>query len=207
MMEEPFYDFEQDSTSDFPFWGPMDSNIQLQPQPENGLSDCSSLTGQLSPWPSFTCQSMFPDDAQISLTDLDGQALQLEGSAELDSSLLVQPKANKPHKHHRLIPAPPYKVQRYAANIRERKRMLSINSAFDELRCHVPTFPYEKRLSKIDTLRLAIAYIALLNDILISGCHPKSYVEQCMKNGYKSHKNAIWNTSDLTTRLSWIKWN
>jgi hypothetical protein len=38
----------------------------------------------------------------------------------------------------------------------------SINSAFDELRVHVPTFPYEKRLSKIDTLRLAIAYIALV---------------------------------------------
>uniref|UniRef100_A0A3B4A6H9 BHLH domain-containing protein n=1 Tax=Periophthalmus magnuspinnatus TaxID=409849 RepID=A0A3B4A6H9_9GOBI len=57
-------------------------------------------------------------------------------------------------------------VQRHAANIRERKRMLSINSAFEELRGHVPTFPYEKRLSKIDTLRLAIAYIALLREIL-----------------------------------------
>jgi hypothetical protein len=39
----------------------------------------------------------------------------------------------------------PYKVQRHAANIRERKRMLSINSAFEELRVHVPTFPFEKR--------------------------------------------------------------
>lgn len=39
----------------------------------------------------------------------------------------------------------PYKVQRNAANIRERKRMLSINSAFEELRIHVPTFPFEKR--------------------------------------------------------------
>ena len=42
----------------------------------------------------------------------------------------------------------------------------SINSAFEELRLHVPTFPYEKRLSKIDTLRLAIAYIALLRSAL-----------------------------------------
>ena len=41
----------------------------------------------------------------------------------------------------------------------------SINSAFEELRLHVPTFPYEKRLSKIDTLRLAIAYIALLRSV------------------------------------------
>ena len=30
----------------------------------------------------------------------------------------------------------------------------------------MPTFPYERRLSKIDTLHLAIAYIALLKDIL-----------------------------------------
>lgn len=44
----------------------------------------------------------------------------------------------------------------------------SINSAFDELRVHVPTFPYEKRLSKIDTLRLAIAYISLLREVSLS---------------------------------------
>lgn len=36
-------------------------------------------------------------------------------------------------------------VPRFAANVRERKRMLSINSAFDELRDHVPLFPFEKR--------------------------------------------------------------
>ncbi|XP_035746142.1 helix-loop-helix protein 13-like [Egretta garzetta] len=97
--------------------------------------------------------------------------------------------------------------QRQAANVRERRRMLSINSAFDQLRCHVPTFPYEKRLSKIDTLRLAIAYIALLGEILLSGCDPKSYVEQCLKNGLQSQRQATWNTSDLTARLSWVKWD
>lgn len=36
-------------------------------------------------------------------------------------------------------------IPRFAANVRERKRMLSINSAFDELRDHVPLFPFEKR--------------------------------------------------------------
>uniref|UniRef100_A0A8D2KY13 BHLH domain-containing protein n=1 Tax=Varanus komodoensis TaxID=61221 RepID=A0A8D2KY13_VARKO len=87
---------------------------------------------------------------------------QLEGSAELDSSFLVHSDdTNLQRTYHKPLPAHPYKTQRHAANVRERKRMLSINSAFDELRGHVPTFPYEKRLSKIDTLRLAIAYIAL----------------------------------------------
>ena len=46
--------------------------------------------------------------------------------------------------------------QRHAANLRERKRMLSINDAFEGLRHHIPTLPYEKRLSKVDTLRLTI---------------------------------------------------
>ncbi|XP_074766194.1 helix-loop-helix protein 13-like [Athene noctua] len=96
---------------------------------------------------------------------------------------------------------------RHAANVRERKRMLNINSAFDQLRCHVPTFPYEKRLSKIDTLRLAIAYIALLGEILLSGCDPKSYVERCLKKGLPGQQPATWNTSDLTARLSWVKWD
>ncbi|XP_026804055.1 protein bunched, class 2/F/G isoform-like isoform X1 [Rhopalosiphum maidis] len=116
-----------------------------------------------------------------------------------------------------------YRVQRQAANIRERRRMLrsdlaptraadrptpvkiSINSAFDELRGHVPTFPYEKRLSKIDTLRLAIAYIALLREVLSADCDPLTYVQRCL-SGERTPERAEWNTSDLTARLSWINW-
>ncbi|XP_066179388.1 helix-loop-helix protein 13-like [Sylvia atricapilla] len=105
-------------------------------------------------------------------------------------------------------PEPPGQPrQRRAANLRERRRMLSINSAFEALRGRVPTFPYEKRLSKIDTLRLAIAYIALLGDILLSGCDPKAYVEQCLRSGFQSPQRAAWDTSDLTARLSWVKWD
>ena len=39
--------------------------------------------------------------------------------------------------------------QRQAANLRERRRMQSINDAFEGLRAHIPTLPYEKRLSKV----------------------------------------------------------
>ena len=55
--------------------------------------------------------------------------------------------------------------QRQAANMRERKRMQSINDAFEGLRAHIPTLPYEKRLSKVDTLKLAIGYINFLADL------------------------------------------
>jgi transcription factor 1a len=58
--------------------------------------------------------------------------------------------------------------QRHAANLRERRRMQSINEAFEGLRSHIPTLPYEKRLSKVDTLRLAIGYISFLADMVNS---------------------------------------
>ena len=62
-------------------------------------------------------------------------------------------------------------VQRHAANVRERKRMYSLNEAFDELRTKVPTFAYEKRLSRIETLRLAIVYISFMRDLLENTWH------------------------------------
>lgn len=58
--------------------------------------------------------------------------------------------------------------QRKNANLRERRRMQNINDAFEDLRAHLPTMPYEKRLSKVDTLKLAIGYIKILNDLLRS---------------------------------------
>ena len=177
-MEELCYNFElEDSTPEFPFWDQADPNPQL----DNFLPDYSSLADQFSPWPSPTCPPTLGEPA--------GGAAGRAGGAELDSSPSPPGPAAAPP------PPPGHLHQRHAANVRERKRMLNINSAFEQLRCHVPTFPYEKRLSKIDTLRLAIAYIALLGEILLSGCDPKSYVEQCLKNGLQSQRRATWNTS------------
>ncbi|XP_055375322.1 pancreas transcription factor 1 subunit alpha [Condylostylus longicornis] len=69
-------------------------------------------------------------------------------------------------KSRRLKCASQQAQQRQAANLRERRRMQSINEAFEGLRSHIPTLPYEKRLSKVDTLKLAIGYIAFLSDIV-----------------------------------------
>lgn len=57
-------------------------------------------------------------------------------------------------------------AQRRAANIRERRRMFNLNEAFDKLRRKVPTFAYEKRLSRIETLRLAITYISFMDQVI-----------------------------------------
>ena len=65
-------------------------------------------------------------------------------------------------KRRRIITAD----QRRAANVRERRRMSHLNDAFDGLRKRVPTFAYEKKLSRIETLRLAVTYIRFMADLL-----------------------------------------
>ena len=56
--------------------------------------------------------------------------------------------------------------RRKAANARERKRMDGLNTAFERLREHIPEFGGDKKLSKIETLQIAKAYITALNVLL-----------------------------------------
>ena len=63
-------------------------------------------------------------------------------------------------------------TQRVAANIRERRRMCSLNGAFDRLRRRVPAFPHEKKLSRIQTLRLAIRYIMFMSQLVAATAPP-----------------------------------
>lgn len=60
--------------------------------------------------------------------------------------------------------------QRQTANARERTRMRSISAAMLQLRYRLPSSfaPKEKKLSKIQTLRLAIRYIGDLWNVLQS---------------------------------------
>lgn len=55
---------------------------------------------------------------------------------------------------------------RLAHATRERIRVEAFNVAFAELRHLLPTLPPDKKLSKIEILRLAICYIAYLNHVL-----------------------------------------
>uniref|UniRef100_A0A8C2UG54 Transcription factor 15 n=1 Tax=Chinchilla lanigera TaxID=34839 RepID=A0A8C2UG54_CHILA len=56
-----------------------------------------------------------------------------------------------------------------AANARERDRTQSVNTAFTALRTLIPTEPVDRKLSKIETLRLASSYIAHLANVLLLG--------------------------------------
>lgn len=56
--------------------------------------------------------------------------------------------------------------RRVAANARERRRMESLNVAFDKLREVIPSFGDNSKLSKYETLQMAQTYIAALKDLL-----------------------------------------
>lgn len=58
------------------------------------------------------------------------------------------------------------RTRRMKANDRERNRMHMLNEALDRLRCVLPAFPEDTKLTKIETLRFAHNYIGALSNTL-----------------------------------------
>ena len=94
----------------------------------------------------------------------------LDYADELDSTYSNESDQENHMQNVAIDPSnPPVKKiqQRKAANMRERRRMKSINDAFEHLRMCIPTtVNNDRRLSKVDTLRLAIRYISHLSDMV-----------------------------------------
>ncbi|XP_018654441.1 putative paraxis [Schistosoma mansoni] len=80
------------------------------------------------------------------------------------------------------------------ANERERTRTASVNDAFLMLRNLIPTQPINRKLSKIETLRLASSYISHLHAILVTGSGPAD--QPCLKHQQIYHLNATTNTTN-----------
>ncbi|GFO38808.1 protein atonal homolog 1 [Plakobranchus ocellatus] len=83
----------------------------------------------------------------------------------------VKKTAAQANKNERTLPrsVSPSEVQkkrRLAANARERKRMRSLNTAFDRLRQVIPSAGEDQELSKYDTLQMAQTYINTLKELL-----------------------------------------
>lgn len=109
---------------------------------------------------SAECNGRYQDLTSVHAVDI--SSARSNGFCALSSTSTSPPEISGKPKRKRVISS----VQRQAANIRERKRMFSLNEAFDLLRRKVPTFAYEKRLSRIETLRLAMVYIDFMKEIL-----------------------------------------
>ncbi|XP_055321633.1 basic helix-loop-helix neural transcription factor TAP [Sitodiplosis mosellana] len=58
------------------------------------------------------------------------------------------------------------RTRRIKANDRERNRMHTLNEALEKLRCALPTFPEDTKLTKIETLRFAHNYIFAMEQVL-----------------------------------------
>ncbi|XP_068159761.1 basic helix-loop-helix transcription factor scleraxis [Drosophila tropicalis] len=58
---------------------------------------------------------------------------------------------------------------RQKINARERYRTFNVNSAYEALRSLIPTEPVNRKLSKIEIIRLASSYITHLNSTLHAG--------------------------------------
>jgi hypothetical protein len=69
------------------------------------------------------------------------------------------------------------------------KPINTINCVFEILRNQIPTFPYERRLSKIDTLNITISYINLLKSIIESNLNLYDYLLMVLNNNYSTKVN------------------
>lgn len=97
-------------------------------------------------------------------TDVQGAPLQVEPIDGEGRALSVHaPALSREEKRRRRRATAKY---RSAHATRERIRVVAFNLAFAELRKLLPTLPPDKRLSKIEILRLAICYISYLNHVL-----------------------------------------
>uniref|UniRef100_A0A8C7YG01 Musculin (activated B-cell factor-1) n=1 Tax=Oryzias sinensis TaxID=183150 RepID=A0A8C7YG01_9TELE len=67
------------------------------------------------------------------------------------------------------------RMQRNAANARERARMRVLSKAFSRLKTSLPWVPADTKLSKLDTLRLASSYISHLRQLLQDGRFENSF--------------------------------
>lgn len=74
--------------------------------------------------------------------------------------------ANGKKKSSTAPPPTVMKKRRLAANARERRRMHSLNVAFDNLRDVIPSLGNDRKLSKFETLQMAQTYIAALDDLI-----------------------------------------
>ncbi|KAG8189790.1 hypothetical protein JTE90_008103 [Oedothorax gibbosus] len=79
-------------------------------------------------------------------------------------------------------------AHRNVANARERNRTSSVNIAFSVLRTRIPTEPRDRRLSKVETLRLATSYIRHLANTVTARAEGYNGGHVCKEFKYNFHE-------------------
>ncbi|XP_070184481.1 twist-related protein 1-like [Littorina saxatilis] len=126
-----------------------------RPQVSAGVEDCF----QDSVSQSSLCGSSHDDDDVSGSGSSPGGSSSTSKTTEGGGGGSSRKKSKKPQTFEDL------QTQRVMANVRERQRTMSLNTAFSQLRQIIPTLPSDK-LSKIQTLKLASRYIDFLYQVL-----------------------------------------
>lgn len=126
----------------------------------------------------------YPADLTSMSDDEEGNRSDSDGSSEQGYGCFGTPGAS-----YRQEPGGGVVVvrQRNAANARERHRTQNVNTAFTALRTLIPTEPVDRKLSKIETLRLASSYISHLANVLVVG-DGREDGQPCLSAVYKELK-------------------
>lgn len=119
-----------------------------------------NLEIQNEPIKSFSLKHETASDSENNSSDCTTSSLLGEVQSE---SLKTSTRKQRRSKQ---IPPQIKKKRRLAANARERKRMQSLNDAFDRLRQHLPALSDDRQFSKHETLQMAQSYISALCDLL-----------------------------------------
>ena len=151
-------------------------------------SYCNSLNGSVgSPSSSSSqydgCSTSASDSAVLSdLEDILSDIAEVTQPTTVVTVPKVAPlqtddPSRRPLKKAAVVKEAPKEIQkkrRIAANARERRRMNSLNGAFDRLRSVIPGMKGQRQLSKYETLQMAQSYIEALQDILKKDIRPIS---------------------------------
>lgn len=184
-MDNPTHDFDQDLLFHFDFWGQWICKL-----PPPTVATSAEL---LSLWMPFWEGKPDPQSAHLCLPHprkagcvlrSESSGLALKSYVDKDSSLwALCIMASQVMEAWSTVPP---QVQKRAVNIRQREQGLSVHSVRCTEMLHF-NFPHEKWPLK-STLQLVTVYMAYLSDIFVSGSDPRSYIDKCVKNGYKSEE-------------------
>ncbi|XP_065201853.1 uncharacterized protein tap [Planococcus citri] len=109
-----------------------------------------------------SCTLEFSDESSCKLTnDNDKKEMLLSKKSKRTAKVRRSTRCRSPTQVMKIK-----KHRRLKANDRERNRMHMLNEALERLRCVLPTYPEDTKLTKIETLRFAHNYIFALSQML-----------------------------------------
>ncbi|XP_071351080.1 transcription factor 15-like [Trachinotus anak] len=134
--------------------------------------------------PASTHPFTYPADLTLMSDDEEGNRSDSDGSTEQGYGCCGTTVGSYRHESGGVVVR-----QRNAANARERHRTQNVNTAFMALRTLIPTEPVDRKLSKIETLRLASSYISHLANVLVVG-DGREDGQPCLTAVYKELKGS-----------------